>query len=521
MAFFDHVQPRFKRILSFYPKARQPRPGTAASRKALMVIVINLALLQVLFLCLFSYVFGSLYQQDTHIHNLNVAWVDYDGGIIGDAVRQAYGRLRGDNFPTLVEQSPGSDGFAHPLALRSAVCNVDYWAALYTSPGASDRLATALAGGPAATSYNRSDVLTYVWNQALYPTVVDSGISNALQQLSATARVALARINGTGAMQILDFADPAAIEVFSQPWDLVSLNIQPTEQGARVIYNSLVVIFVIIQNFFFLANLNGLQQQYKIWSLTNTTRVVLVRLGLSVAYAFLGSLFVTTAIWAFRGSWDVNGNQFVLTWMAFWLFSHLSFLTLDVFAIWLPPPFVPMALITWIVISVSSILVPFELSPGFYRWAHAIPAHNLYMVLIDIWSGGCNPRLHYALPVLFAYELSSLTLSTIGVFRRSHYAAIAHENEERVFKERITEQCEKMNARETYTQPIGETGEEREEGNAEPEDEENASITTAVSFMGREDLADRIWRETSQLRQQQSRSSRRSNLGPSFDFIGE
>jgi hypothetical protein len=66
-----------------------------------------------------------------------------------------------------------------------------------------------------------------------------------------------------------------------------------------------------------------------------------------------------------------------------------------------------------------------------------MPAHNLYNTLIDIWSGGCNPVLHYSLPILFAYEVSSFILASLGVHRRSHYAIIRAEAEQAAANERI------------------------------------------------------------------------------------
>jgi hypothetical protein len=64
--------------------------------------------------------------------------VDYDGGIVGTAVKDAYARLQGQSFPTLVERSPAQ--FPTPDDLERKVCSTKYWAALYISPGATARL---------------------------------------------------------------------------------------------------------------------------------------------------------------------------------------------------------------------------------------------------------------------------------------------------------------------------------------------------------------------------------------------
>lgn len=424
-----------------YPKATQNRiSGTDKSiRKTrinfLKAAGLNFVLLQILFLGLFCYIFGAIWRQAYHLNNLNVLFVDYDGGVLGTAVRDAYKTLQGNTFPSLQEST--SAQYQTLADIKEAVCKAHYWGAIYTSSGASQRLSNALPGGVAADTYNRSDVLTFVWNEARYPTIVDPDIQGSLTTLSSAARVAYSTLNGTGALQILDRTDAAAISVFTNPWELTSVNLQQTSQGSRIIYNTLVIILILIQEFFYLGTINGLYAAFKFYAKFYPHRIIAYRNGISLAYTFCGSLCVTGAIWAFRGDWNVNSNQLGLTWAILWLFAHLNFLWLDVFTIWTPPQYVPMCLITWIIFNVTSILVPFELSPGFYRWAYALPAHEVFQVLLDIWSGGCNPQLYYALPALFVLEIVGLLLGVVGVYRRCHYAVILEEASEAAFRDRV------------------------------------------------------------------------------------
>ncbi|KAE8167895.1 hypothetical protein BDV40DRAFT_129558 [Aspergillus tamarii] len=427
--------------MHFYPRAREKRPSihhpsVRPRRLAILkAATLNLLLLQALFLGLFSYVFGSLFQQRTHIHNLNVLFVDYDGGAIGDSVRIAYDKLKGPEFPSLIEHS--ATLYPQSSIVGDAVCNIGYWGALYTSPNASNQLTAAFSGGSAASVYDRSDVLTMVWNQARYPAVVDTALANSLKALAEAARVAYSIKNGQQTLQDLNSSDPAALAALYEPWTLSSINIQPTSQGSRLIYNTLVIILVIIQEFFYLGYVNGLYVQFKLYTSVAPHRIAIARQLISAIYTLVGSLCATGAIWAFRNGWHVNGNQFVLTWVSLWLFAHLNFLVLDVFTVWLPPPYIPMALISWVVLNSTSVLLPFDLSPGFYHWGYALPANSIYQIFIDIWSGGCNPQLDYALPTLFAYEIVAMALSTIGVYRRAHYACIAQEQDEKSCQDTI------------------------------------------------------------------------------------
>ncbi|KAL3458158.1 hypothetical protein BJX64DRAFT_280040 [Aspergillus heterothallicus] len=500
-----------------YPKAKERRvslsePGLRKSRFAVLrTAAVFGIILTLLFLSLFSYIFGSLYQLNGHFHNLNVAFVDYDGGVVGDAVRQAYRDLRADTFFTLSEQSPSK--YSQPQGLRSAVCDIDYWGALYIAPGASDRLAAALSNGDAASSYNTSDVLTWVWNQARYPTIVDSLVQQ-VRTLSESARIAYVQLNGTGAIQSLDTSSSAAIAAYSNPWELSQVNIQPTSQGSRLIYNTLVIILILIQEFFFLATVNGLYVQFGLFGRIKPLRMIFFRFLISALYTLAGSICAIGAIWAFRVDWDVNGNQWALSWITMWLFAHLNFLTLDVVAVWFPAPYVPMALISWVVLNVSSILVPFELSPAFYQWAYALPAHAVYNIFIHIWSGGCNPQLNYALPVLFAYEISSGILSAIGVYRRAHYAVVAAEREEKTWQEKIATAVAECTGR----SPAG-TGAplaltESKESGVAPDEDVVSSVDS--SMPDRAELTGRLWRAASQMNFDQASARRKESIGPAF-----
>jgi hypothetical protein len=127
-----------------YPRATDNRlhghdkAVVPARMSVLKAALINLVILQVLFLGLFSYIFGAIFQQGSHIHNMNVLYVDYDGGLIGTSVTEAYHVLQANDFPTLIEGTVTQ--YPTPADMREDVCNTKYWAAIYTSPGATTRL---------------------------------------------------------------------------------------------------------------------------------------------------------------------------------------------------------------------------------------------------------------------------------------------------------------------------------------------------------------------------------------------
>ncbi|UNI24572.1 hypothetical protein JDV02_010306 [Purpureocillium takamizusanense] len=534
-------------IRNIWPRAWNPRlplshPDVRTYRiKFLKAAALNFVLILVLFFSLFCYLFGSMYQQETRVHSLTVLWVDYDGGgIIGDAVRQAYASLRSSGFPTLVEKMAAD--YPSAGALREAVCNTDYWAALYTTQGASAALADAVSGAN-SSPYNASNVLSFIWNEARYPTVMDSLIAGSLQRLSEAARVAYYSLNGTAALASIpsasgggnNAATEAAMTAFTSPWTLTSYNIKPTTQGPRAVYNTILIVLVLIQDFFYLAIINGLYVQFKIYTRVSPGRIVLVRDAISTVFTMTGSLLLTCAVWAFRGSWDVSGTQFALTWLVVWLFAHVNFLTLDVFTIWIPPQYISMALISWVVLNVTSIILPFDLSSPFYRWAYALPAHEAYEALTDVWSGGCNPHLHYALPILFAYEVSGLFWTALGVFRRCHYAALTEESAQEAMRLRVEAALALEREHDRRRRVDGEKKALpllRKEGGDEDGDEDNDDEAGESSQAGRivgkatTDDADRAEAEHEieeigeEIERMETRATRMANFGPTFRLVG-
>ncbi|KAK4039495.1 hypothetical protein C8A01DRAFT_16550 [Parachaetomium inaequale] len=514
-------------VKSLYPRALENRvdindPVIKKARWAFFRSAgSNFLVLQLLFLGLFCYIFGSLFQQGTHSHNLGIVLVDYDGGAIGHAVRAAYASLQGDSFPSLIERSPSD--FPSTADLQEAVCQTKYWAALYVTPGASGRLEEALAAeGGTASPYNNQDVIAYVWNEALYAPVVDASVSANIQLLSDAARVAYTTGNGTG--NVRSVSGPSALSVLAAPWQLQSINIQPTSQGSRAIYNTVVIILVLIQEFFYLGTINGLSGQFRIYSRLHPRRIAVVRNLISLAYAFVGSLCVISTIWAFKAGWAIDGTQFVLSWLVLWLFAHSNFLTLDVFTIWLPAAYVPMAHISWVIFNITSVLLPFDLSPAFYRLGYAAPAHEVYQVLTHIWSGGCNPQLRYALPILFAWELVALALSVLGVFRRCHFATLGEDRQREEFQERVDAAValEMAKIREVKGQVVRSELDEADL-KAEGEPRSGAADVSATPSRGqddseelREQLAQAIERVTTRQRREQEKQGPGCNFGPSF-----
>ena len=74
----------------------------------------------------------------------------------------------------------------------------------------------------------------------------------------------------------------------------------------------------------------------------------------------------------------------------------------------------PFLLMTWVFLNITSSITPFEINAGFYRLGYALPAHEAYQVLTDIWSGGAVPQLYRAMPILFSWWVLLLVCDGFG-----------------------------------------------------------------------------------------------------------
>ena len=373
-----------------------------------------LAALAVLLLLLLNlvYLYGSVYRQEERSAAFHILLVDYDGGVVGRSLSSAYQHLKSPSFPTLVTLPPSQ--YPSFDTIIQAVRNRQYWAAIFTTQGASQRLSAALQGGSAATTYISTDALTYVWNEVRYPAAVDSVIGSSLALLVDATRIAYNSINGTQALATLAQNDPAAVHVYLDPIDASSINVNPMPQGAKVFYNTISMAMPILQQFFFILALNGISTRFRIYDNVPPRTSGTVRAIVSVAYTLVGAVCMTGYIWAFRENWPVHGYQFVETWMVLWLLMHIYFCLIDAATAVLPIPAMPFLVVTWIFLNISATISPFEITPGFYRWGHALPAYSAYEILTYVWSGGPAPELHRALPILFAWWLVGLACAILA-----------------------------------------------------------------------------------------------------------
>ena len=176
----------------------------------------------------------------------------------------------------------------------------------------------------------------------------------------------------------------------------------------KILYNSVSTAVPILSQFSFVMALNNISAGYSLYSKVSVRTSGILRTVVSLLYTLLAALAMAGYLWAFKEDWEVTGKQFCLTWMTLWLFMDINFLLSDAASSIVPSPGMPFIVFTWIIVNVTSTVTLLELNPGFYRWSYALPAHEVYIVLQDIWTRGAVPQLYRALPILFCYWVVGL-----------------------------------------------------------------------------------------------------------------
>lgn len=374
----------------------------AERRKSWLIpIAMTFLLLQLLFLGNLSYLYGSLFKAGSRAHNMNVLAVDYDGASIGQSLSAAYSSAKGSGFPTLDYRSASE--YPDQASLRHAVCKGDYWAAIYTHAGATDRLVSAVEGDN-STAYNPNDTITYITNGIHYPVVTTSYLVTNLQQLIISASRIIYSVAGQDLLASANLTNPDALSALFNPIMPTAIDIMPTEQTPRVLLNTVTTVMPILMQFFFFMATDNISDHNGVYTKLRTWDVYIFRLVLTKLYTLMSGLITTAYIWSFREHWGIGTGKFFEMWMCFWLYCEINSLVLNtLLTTVIPMPFVPFFMLTWIIMNITSTVYPFVLNAGFYRWGYALPAHNIWTVLVGIWSDGCALKKDVALPILFSW----------------------------------------------------------------------------------------------------------------------
>ncbi|KAL6166190.1 hypothetical protein ACJQWK_07548 [Exserohilum turcicum] len=250
-----------------------------------------------------------------------------------------------------------------------------------------------------------------------------------MNELVAATRLAYNKINGMQATRIVNHTDQTAIQALLNPIGSTQTNIQPAAFGTVTLINTVSMVMPILQQFFFLLSLNGIFAAYHLYRNMTVLSSICLRRFSGIIFSLGAALCQTGYYWGFRGDWEVNGAQFLLTWMTIWLLMHIHLLVLDSISTMAPLAFMPFVVPFWILLNTASVTSPLEMQPGVYKWSVILPSHEAYSVLTTIWTGGAHNRLYRALPILFSWWILTNITTTLAHIRACHLAYKVHQQQ--------------------------------------------------------------------------------------------
>lgn len=130
-----------------------------------------------------------------------------------------------------------------------------------------------------------------MFNSANNASVELGNVLGNLQILIGAATPAYHALNST-AISSLNTSSCAAILAFTDPILASSIDIMPTPQSTKVLYDTVTMALPILQQFLFLMALNGINNSFSIYSRLKSSRIGITRLFISLLYTLVASATV-------------------------------------------------------------------------------------------------------------------------------------------------------------------------------------------------------------------------------------
>ncbi|CAK7246296.1 MAG: hypothetical protein STHCBS139747_007923 [Sporothrix thermara] len=367
--------------------------------------------------------------------NIKMLVVDFDRSSVGAAllaaVNEANGRPTNPTYEICSSAlAGGADLCAKPEQIRDAVFAGKYWGAVYAAAGVTAQYQATIAGTN-TTPYNASSAYVLYGNSAryaaFYPAVVLSNLQAIVEASSAifmqqTSAPLLATLSSNGTVLSAEKIQALLTPLGSTYTDT---SYGSFTFGDRTVFNTLLIVVVVLCQFFFLMSLNGLSLAFKRFDNVSAKDYFKWRVPISISWALFGGLCITAWQLTFKEEYPINARLVFSLWTLYWVFAMIVFDVLDIVTAFVPPQFVPFCMFTWMITNVTSAGAPLELSNVFYRVSYFFPAHAMWLAEQHIWSQGGAYRLSISLPILAAWLVVAKTGTIFTLAPRRKLAALA------------------------------------------------------------------------------------------------
>lgn len=280
-------------------------------------------------------------------------------------------------------------------------------------PNATDYFLDAVQNGVQQSQ----DSVRYVWNEARWITVAESYVLPSLT----------AAISGLNDCYTSNITAPLlANNTLSLPSTRVllsgvpahSINIQPFEIGMRPFLNTVGMVFPILIEFFFAMAMGGIGAIFKWYRPDRILSRYLNRFLLSLFFSCV--IGISWGLWLeiYREDFDLTGGQYCKIWLIYWMYGLIAFEVLDTAASFVPVPFLPLCVLTYVIVNVGGSVFPIDIKPAFYHLDYIWPSYNCFELLITVLSHGSTSRVYRNVPVLFGWLVVWMPLGFMANRRR-------------------------------------------------------------------------------------------------------
>ncbi|KAJ5730330.1 uncharacterized protein N7483_004838 [Penicillium malachiteum] len=350
--------------------------------------------------------------------------IDYDGSSVGSALLAAVNEAnRPRTNPTYIIVTAESHNVQE---VERAVFVGKYWGAIFSTANATARLDAAIQGAN-SSEYVADDAYVLVGNSARYTAFYSEIVTENLESVADSAKtyymqhniasfLSESLVNETtlSSLQIQTILNPVG-------YTSIDTSYGPFTFGNRTLLNTLMIVVVVLCQFFFLMSLNGLSMAFGLFKGVSRMNYFKTRLPISTAWAIFAGLFVTSWQMTFKESYPINAQLFFSLWTLYTVFSVIIFDVLDIVTAFVPAQYIPFCMFTWMITNVTSAGSPPELSNVFFRVSYFFPARAMWFAEQHIWSQGGAYDLSLSLPILAAWLVVAKvgTLFTVDPRRKA------------------------------------------------------------------------------------------------------
>ncbi|GAA5916938.1 hypothetical protein JCM6882_003834 [Rhodosporidiobolus microsporus] len=385
-------------------------------RKAHTKLLVLAVILLLVFFLNALWLWGSFFHLPARVNNLKVAVVDLDGGAVGTALLAAVKVMSGQRgTPTFDILDAGSNSAAE---VQRKVFDGEFWGAIYSTSGASERFTSAVASDAAASAYNASQAIVYTGLEVRYNTAWGKYIYPSLLKVVEGTQIAFADAAVPPLLSASSSYSSAAAKVLANPIGSTYVNLTPFGFGSRSLLNTAGFVFPILLIAFFLAAKNTVFNAHGYYLNLSYRWHVRSNLILGFLWPFVASL--VTACWylMFDEDYVIGVKWFFALWALLFVYCAIYYALLESLYSLSPISAIPLIVFTLLVLSVASTSHPLNLQPAFYKLQYAFPSHATWETAITIFGHGAVSTLRYNLPILAGWLVATVAVLHLALKKR-------------------------------------------------------------------------------------------------------